>query len=348
MSSHMSGKHFKSSIRNMAAWAYYLVKMPLIHHRGKVMILLYHRVLSEPDLKQHFVQPGMYVLNDIFEKQIRFLIERFQIISFQDFLSFRESKTLDRSQRYCVITFDDGWLDNYLYAYPILKKYKIPATIFLTTAFIGTRHWFWPDKLGYLLRHYALVGALEEQNEYIRDISSRYSWLAKFTEKPCIEQIDSNIEMCKTLPDEEIDKCIETIREGLGLQSPDERILLNWEEIQDMSQHGISFGSHSCTHRILTKLPSGEIRKEIETSLHILREKTINHIPVFCYPNGDCNGEIIQLVKTAGYEAAVGNRFGYEDDSPQDLWKLRRIGIHNDITATIPLLVFHISGLRHP
>ena len=343
----MHGKRLKTSIRRMAAWIYYLSRTHLVHHRGKVTILLYHRVLSEEDLKKQFVQPGMYVLHDVFEKHMQFLKEHFQLISLRDLLDFRGSKPWDTRQRYCVITFDDGWLDNYLYAYPILKKYQIPATIFLTTALIGTRHWFWPDKLGYLLRYCCLASALEEQKEYIRALSARYGWLAELAVEPRIEQIDSIIELCKELPDEEIEECIETMRRVLGLELPHERVLLNWEEVEEMSQFGISFGSHSCTHRILTKLPRTEIRQEIEVSLHTLREKQINHIPVFCYPNGDYTPEIAQQVQAAGYEAAVGNRLGFGDDSPENPWGLRRMCVHNDISATMPLFAFHLSGLRH-
>ena len=100
----------------------------------------------------------MYVSKDVFEMQMQFLKEHFTVVSFGELLDLWTQKTYDQSKRYCVITFDDGWLDNYIYAYPVLKKYEIPATIFLPTAFVGTNKWFWPDKIGFILRHYLLPG----------------------------------------------------------------------------------------------------------------------------------------------------------------------------------------------
>jgi hypothetical protein len=152
----MTKQQIKSSVRRGMAWIYHSSRHSLRHLKGKVSILAYHRVLSEKALgRDYFIQPGMYVRNDVFEKQMQFLTENFQIISLMELLNHWAEGTWDHGKRYCVITLDDGWLDNYVYAYPILRKYQIPATIFLPTALIGTNQWLWPDKMGYLLTHYS-------------------------------------------------------------------------------------------------------------------------------------------------------------------------------------------------
>jgi peptidoglycan/xylan/chitin deacetylase (PgdA/CDA1 family) len=112
-----------------------------------------------------------------------------------------------------------------------------------------------------------------------------------------------------------------------------------------MSRHGISFGSHSCTHRILTTLTRDDIESELRRSQCALRDHDVNHIPVFSYPNGDYTPDIARLVRAAGYEAAVTVRAGFEDAAPPDLFGLRRIGIHNDATSTMPLFTLQLSGL---
>jgi peptidoglycan/xylan/chitin deacetylase (PgdA/CDA1 family) len=338
----MIKQQIKSSARRGLAWIYHASHYSLKHLKGKALILAYHRVLSEKELAgDYFIQPGMYVRNDVFEQQMRYLTEHFQVVSLMELLNHWAEGTWDHDKRYCVITFDDGWRDNYVYAYPILRKYNIPATIFLSTAFIGTNRWFWPEKIGYLLRHYYRSGGWQSAKLSL----DGYPWARGLIGEAGNGNIDSAIEMCKKLPEEEIDRFIDEMSRAMDLKFPDERLFLSWREVEEMSQRGISFGSHSCTHQILPKLSTEKIRNEIERSLDTLKEKKINYVPVFAYPNGDYNQEIIEHVKAAGYRAAVSTVFGFEDRSPKDRFRLKRVGIHNDISATIPLFTFNISGL---
>jgi peptidoglycan/xylan/chitin deacetylase (PgdA/CDA1 family) len=339
----MIKQQIKSSARLGLAWIYRASRHSLKHLKGKALILAYHRVLSEKELAgDYFIQPGMYVRNDVFEKQMRFLTEHFQVVSLAELLDHWAHGTWEHDKRYCIITFDDGWLDNYVHAYPILRKYHIPATIFLPTGFIGTNRWFWQDKIGYLLSHYHRSGGRQSAKLSL----DGYPWARGLIGETGNGNIDSAIERCKKLPEEEIDRFIDEMSRTMNLKCPDERLFLNWREVEEMSQHGISFGSHSCTHEILLKLSAEKIRNEIEQSLHAVREKKVNYIPVFAYPNGDYNQEIIEHLKAAGYRAAVSTVFGFEGRSPKDRFCLKRVGIHNDISATIPLFNFHISGLN--
>lgn len=323
------------------SWGYFLSKQFLPRLQGKVLILAYHRVLSEKELKKDFVQPGMYVRNDIFEKQMQFLRDYFEVIPFAELLQLWNKNLLDHKKRYCVITFDDGWLDNYTYAYPILKRYHLPATIFLPTNFIGTNEWFWPDRVGYLLNR-----CIETAEKELLA-----SWWAKYpsikSEIGDNEKIDSFIEAYKQLPEEEIKVLIEEMERALGISSPLDRLVINWEEVEEMSLSRISFGSHSATHKILTKLSREEIQTELEVSYKALQREKINILPVFCYPNGGVNHTVSEQVRKAGYQAAVTTRFGFEAESPTNLFELKRIGVHHDISATVPLFSWHLSGMNH-
>src|SRR5262249_36518048 len=118
----MTELHFKSTVRRGLASIYNLTGLCRARHRGKVLILMYHRVLPEAELQKRYVQPGMYVLNHVFEEHVQFLQEQFQVLSFNELLDHWNKKEWDPRRLYCVITFDDGWLDNYLYAYPILRE----------------------------------------------------------------------------------------------------------------------------------------------------------------------------------------------------------------------------------
>lgn len=336
----------KSALLECVAEAYSLSGLCKHLHKGKVLILAYHRVLTEKELDQYFVQPGMYVHVDVFEQQMRFLKKHFVVLSFAELLELWSEGKISKNQRYCVITFDDGWIDNYLYAYPILRRYNMLATVFLASAFIGTDRWFWSDEVGNLLKNLYTSNLTQEKTAQVNHIITKYPWLESFAKGNDICKIDRTIELCKALPEQEVSAIIETLKTALGSQFRDERMFLNWEEIEEMSNSGVSFGSHSSTHRILTKHPVETVQKELTDSLRNLKSRKLNLVPVFCYPNGDYNPGIAEQVRCAGYRAAVTIRSGLESTSCRRLYDLHRISIHNDISRSTPLFEFHISGLR--
>ena len=96
----------------------------------KLPILLYHRVIDSPQKDSLCIAPK------VFEKQMSFLFKRgFQTIFFEELLEL--IKTKQSLSKKIILTFDDGYKDNYLFAFPILKKFNFKATIFLVPSFIG-------------------------------------------------------------------------------------------------------------------------------------------------------------------------------------------------------------------
>lgn len=138
--------------------------------------------------------------------------------------------------------------------------------------------------------------------------------------------VDVVIEGVKQFPDEEIENALNKLYVLINIDLPTERIMLNWEEIKEMSSGGVFFGPHTCNHKILTGLPLSETRKELEESMQLLKEKELNFIPVFCYPNGNYNHEVQKMVKVSGYEAAVTKKYGFENVYPHNHFAIKRIG----------------------
>jgi len=292
----------------------------------------------------------MYVTDSVFEKQIGFLRTNYEIISLKDLLGIWRDKRLDENRRYCAITLDDGWADNYTYAYPILMRYKVPATVFLPTSFIGTEQWFWTDKIAYLLEDFEGATLSNEKKKAISKILIEYGTIKDILlssksstgRDKHIEMVDMAIAVLKELPVEKVEELIVKLSEILGKALPTERLFLNWKEVEEMSKDGITFGSHSCSHRILTMLPWDQVQKELDESMSVLKTKNVNYIPVFCYPNGDYNEEVKTQVETSCYEAAVGIDNGIEGSYPREKFSMRRITIHQDISKTLPLLSLHM------
>lgn len=332
----------KSLLRTSVAEALYVSNLHRARHKGKVTILTYHRVLSRDDLRKQWVQPGMYVETGVFEQHVRFLREHFDVLSFHELLARWQGRDWDDDRRYCVITFDDGWLDNYQNAYPILRKYRLPATIFLPTNFVGTTEWFWPEKVSCLVRE--MLNSEEKRhwkgsrvlNQFLNLDETRIHAVSQ-GETARQAFADDIIEQCKNLSPEIITQFVSALVSELQFALPQERVLINWEEVAHMSGDEIAFGSHSCSHRILTKLPMDEVRAELVGSQRLLRDRTKSYVPVFCYPNGNSNADIQTLVQECGYQAATGVRSGVEGRRPDNKFELRRVSIHNDMTATVPM-----------
>src|SRR5882762_686992 len=91
----------------MAALAYSASPHFLARATGRVLILAYHRVVPRTERATTFVQPGMYVTPETFERHLRFLTAHFTLLSFEDLLAKWQEGSFDPSARYCVITFDD-------------------------------------------------------------------------------------------------------------------------------------------------------------------------------------------------------------------------------------------------
>lgn len=339
-------KQAKYLARRVAAEAYALTPGFLQAVRGKVVILMYHRVVGDEELSRQYIQPGMYVTTSIFEQHVNFLKKYFEVISLRDLLSMWEEQRWDPSRRYCVMTFDDGWLDNYTYALPVLREHAVPATIFLPTAFIGTDNWFWPEKVVWIYGQYAAREEGEKQRS-LEALRRRHSWLGGLTSAVLGGDINALIENCKAFKPEQIDMFVSSWADTLEVSLPTERLVINWDEVREMSAAGISFGSHSVSHRILTKLEPREVVQEVEDSWAVLTQQHVNSVPVFCYPNGDWSAEIGSAVKAAGYRAATTTEFGYEGRTPTDPFGLKRVNVHNHITFTDNLFAFHLAGYNN-
>jgi peptidoglycan/xylan/chitin deacetylase (PgdA/CDA1 family) len=338
----------------MLAQAYYYTGLPTVRHRGRIAILTYHRVVSNEMVRDEHIQGGMYVRAESFASHVAYLRKRFVMLSLETLLELWRTDRLDSGTAYCVITFDDGWRDNYDYAFPILKRHGVPATIFLATDYIGTPHWFWPDRIAFVLgqaRHTTHeADILSAITRLICEPGGIDNSARKRFESTCQsgEGIDSDrfIEWCKGLKSEAVLRLVEGLEHELSVEVPRKRVLLNWDEVREMAASGVTFGSHSCSHRIMTQLSPSEARRELTESWQAMLRQGIKPVPVFCYPNGNANDTVKALVRDHGYQAALGCGTGLEGKRPADLFALKRLSLHEDLTSSTPLFALALSGLR--
>jgi peptidoglycan/xylan/chitin deacetylase (PgdA/CDA1 family) len=306
---------FTETLRSAAAGVYWSSRHLLSHVTGKVVILMYHRVLPRADVDSTFVQPGMYVTPETFERHLQFLTSHFELLTFRELLAKWDFGDWNDRARYCAITFDDGWVDNYRYAWPLLRTYRAPATIFLPTSVIGSESRLWFDHLAEVLTH--------------RNQGSRDDW-------------DAMIERAKLLSDAERTALIHGFASDTD-GTTGGRHFMTWDEVEEMSRHGIAFGSHSKSHANLTRLDEAALAEELGGSLDALRRRPINHVPVLAYPNGNCTRKVARAAQAAGYRAAVTVRRGLEQSFPLDRFRLKRINVHEDVSRSASTFALHIG-----
>ena len=254
-----------------------------------------------------------------FEEQIKYLAKNYHIISFNELYSYCNEE--EKIPENCIlITFDDGYKDNYSVAYPILKKYNLKATIALTTGHIGSQELFWWDKIAYYIN-----------KTEVSHISTKD--LGKISLKNKEKAIRNIQEKLKNIDNHTKNKILNEIEKKSGLSKPEiEDLFLSWEEIKEMSKNDITFAAHTVTHPIITRLSLSEAKKEIIDSKQEIEYRINEKVNVFVYPNGnqrDMSKEIDDFLKKTGFIFSLSTQYGANTLKP-GLFRLRRVHIEND------------------
>jgi peptidoglycan/xylan/chitin deacetylase (PgdA/CDA1 family) len=286
--------------------------------KGRAMILYYHRVLPAGDATfQPLLQlEGAPVTVEVFEQQMRYLAQHHTVVNLDWLVAqFQAGKPL--TDDYVAITFDDGYEDNYLYAAPVLRRYNLPWTVYVTTGYVGNEETPWWDAV-----NDSIVSCAEEQ---LKDVAA---WLrvASPTRSAVIKRL---IRLEKELDAEQWE---ETRRElarrvnGTGNSAARRYRMMNWQQVQELSANGVDVGGHTVTHPLLTKIPLEEARREATESKRHIEERIGKEVSGFAYPLGDFNADVKRMVESCGYRHACSTAQG-TNTLGADVYALKRFGI---------------------
>jgi len=287
---------------------------PYIRRRRNhsIQILLYHRVNDENDC----VFPGVPI--EIFNEQMEYVAENYRVCTLDNLV--RWLQTGDVPENSLAITFDDGYRDNYEHAFPILNRLELPATIFLATDAIDSGRMLWHDRVFAALRE-TRVAALEN----FGGNGSTYPLNTPAEKRHALTQW---LNFLWSLEDSDRSRWMEKLIQRLEIKEPTgcDGLMLGWDEIRAMSQHGIAFGAHTVTHPILSRLSPQQVKQEIRVSKETIEANVKKPVSHFAYPVGrrdDFTDTVKKELRDADFECAVTTMFG-SNDAQQDLFELRR------------------------
>jgi peptidoglycan/xylan/chitin deacetylase (PgdA/CDA1 family) len=286
--------------------------------RSAITVLMYHRVLEHAECAD-YPFPSLVMPRSLFEAQLAYLSENTRVLPVADALRAREDSLSDSKPLLCL-TFDDGYVDNYEIAAPLLEAQWLRGTFFITAGAVQAQKPLWYDRAADI---WALVGgrtlgelAQEAGEADVPGFEARASW----------------IEWLKLIPNDRrgaVMSMLETRVNDTDLPCP----LMTPEQVRQLSKRGHEIGSHTLWHPILTTMAEDERREEIDGAKKLLEEWTDREVLGFCYPNGDFDEAVVGQLREAGHEYACTTLPG-RNDKGVDRSELRRIDMTADrVTA---------------
>ncbi|MEE9355068.1 MAG: polysaccharide deacetylase family protein [Methylococcaceae bacterium] len=275
----------------------------------RLSILIYHRVLPAYD----FIRPTD-VIAETFDWHMELISRYFNPLTFGQAIRHLKFGTLP-PKSVCV-TFDDGYADNVEVALPILQKWKVPATFFISTGFIENGL-MWNDTIAETIRQ--LKG---------RELDLTFCGLERFeiaTKSQRYSVLKKILTTIRYFPLERRNEVASTIASLADTLPRD--LMMTKSQVKKISVSGMELGGHTVTHPILTTLTPDLAREEIGQGKEQLEAIIGEKVRYFAFPTGkpiqDYSLDHIKMLRTLGFEAAVSTKWGVSN-SESNIWQLPR------------------------
>ena len=287
-------------------------------------VITYHRIVDSGSSLRG-------VDTETFESQLNELKRNWNVVSDQQVMEFY-SHGIPLPERAVLITFDDGFIENYKNALPILSRLALPSLTFLPSECIKNFGSIWTDQLAYAVN-----------NSTCTEIS------VSFFDEALIIKFPKQKENAVT----ELKTYLKCINNSLRLECLSElfialkidpkiipRHLLTLEQVREMIDEGMDIGGHSVSHPILSSLNPEDITPEVDGCKQFINDLGVEALS-FCYPNGrkeDYNDDVIDVVKKAGFVTAYTTNYGINLGNSEP-YELKRIHAPKDYGEGLSLLL---------
>lgn len=285
-------------------------------HKNKTQILMYHRILD--------ISAVSGVSPQLFEQQLAYISTHFRVVSVETLLS--ELRDGQKKPYTLALTFDDGHYDFYENAWPLLKKYQLPASLYITTGFVDGQSWLWPDLIKFLL--------LNSKEQYLSLAPLGNFSLNTETLHNCWSRIG---DYCLTLDVTERNRFIEELATATRIRIPEQPFrpfsAVTWEQLREMQSEGLDIASHTFSHALLSKLNSSDLNFELQHSAQMISTHLGIEAKGICYPNGrpeDINLDVIRAAQATGYRyGLLARNYPHNSNHP---FLLGRLSTNEDFT----------------
>lgn len=257
-------------------------------------ILMYHR----------FGLPGMFrrMPVDVFEAQIRYLSRHYRIVPLRELVAGVRNGEVEGG---LAITVDDGYEDFVQFAYPVLQRYRVPATIYLVSGFVARQLWLWFDAIHYLVcaaapGQYRLDLGIVRTDATLGDAASRNQLWDRLADAclPLEPQARSRV----------LDDLATQLRVPLPAAPTPEYAAMSWDQARSLDPAIVELGAHTFSHPILSRCTREEQQHEIHAGRRMIEAEVQREVTNFCYPNGqpgDFTADTIELLRGMGFASAV-------------------------------------------
>lgn len=292
---------------------------------GLLRVLMYHRV-DEPEARPWLDPALISATPQDFGEQMRYLAGNYQIVSLSDVMTAFESRHRHKlPPRAVLVTFDDGYCDFEEHAWPILKRYGIPAILFVPTAFPDQpERTFWWDDLHQVAQRAPQMATLNTLIDSL-NLSS--------TDR--IQSYDQLRSYLKTLKHTEAIANVKQLCRKLDIQPAPNRIL-SWDSLRKLASEGLTLGAHTRTHALMNRISLEEAREEVIGSLTDLERQIGSALPIFAYPSGQVSDEVISLLEREKFILAFATKRGINNVNHINPLRIGRTNI--GLGTTLPIL----------
>lgn len=298
-------------------------------------ILAYHRI-AEFNNTPAGACPNISATPSGFFRQMQHLAKHYRVVSMPEVLDAAERNT-PLPDRAVLITFDDAYSDFGDAAWPILKRLRLPATLFVPTAYPNHPELkFWWERL-----YQAFAQTTRSE---LRDSPLGPLPLAKPDQRR--RSLLALIQYVPTRPYDAAMKMVETVCAQLVDHSVKGASVLSWYQLRQLASDGVTLGSHTKTHPIMTQISPRQVREEIRQSQEDLKREIGFALPIFCYPNGDHNDAVATILRAEGISLGFTVLSGENHLESADLLRLRRTCIWPRTSLPIFCLRLQRVGIR--
>lgn len=250
-----------------------------LRRQDAVVVLMLHRVLSPAARSRTLTEPAITVDAQAFADMVGHLAAEYDVVDLS-----MPVPPVGRGKLRVAITFDDGWTDNREAVLSAMSRHRVPMTIFLCPGLMGRTGPFWPERVRALLAG--------------RDRAEQERVIAGLKQHPRIER-ENRIEALARELGKDLSNVVDTVDSTL-----------DWQQVFEMQQKGVNFGSHTQSHEILTALAPQEISGQLTQSRQELEHTLGRDCAILAYPNGNNSAEVREQTRRAGYRLAFTTEAG--------------------------------------